>query len=190
MFGRDWEPATATIVAKKFKQGGERSGVWEFVADVTPERASTFRTTLKQPPFMDHVVQLQVGAEVPVLVDVKRRQAKFDRSDPQIRGKGRRAEGGRYSKDAFEEALAAAPHSPAPADPAARAVDQGTTPAFDRDAWVALVQDGEEAAENATDPGLAAEINRLVDLFDSGRVSEAAYTSRLAELKSCAKPAA
>ena len=37
MFGRDWVPATATIVAKKFKEGGERSGVWEYVADVTPD---------------------------------------------------------------------------------------------------------------------------------------------------------
>jgi hypothetical protein len=36
MFGNDWEPATARIVAKKFKKGGERSGVWEYVADITP----------------------------------------------------------------------------------------------------------------------------------------------------------
>jgi len=36
MFGNDWEPATARIVAKKFKEGGERSGVWEYVADITP----------------------------------------------------------------------------------------------------------------------------------------------------------
>lgn len=62
------------------------------------------------------------------------------------------------------------------------AVREGTPPAFDRDAWIALVQEGEEAAENATDPKVAAEINDLVDRFDSGRVAEAEYKARLAQL--------
>jgi hypothetical protein len=57
VFDRNWEAATAKIVAKKFKEGGERSGVWEYVADVTPASGEAFRTTLKQPPFMSHVVQ-------------------------------------------------------------------------------------------------------------------------------------
>jgi hypothetical protein len=39
MLGRDWTPATAKIVTAKFKQGGERSGVWEYVADITPNLA-------------------------------------------------------------------------------------------------------------------------------------------------------
>jgi hypothetical protein len=179
MFGRDWEPASAKIVAKKFKEGGERSGVWEYVADVTPKSGSAFRTKLKQPPFMNHVVLLQEGAVVPVLADVKHQKAKFDRSDPRIKGQGRRAEGGQYSKDSFDQALAAPPGSPSPCDSPA----EGTTPEFDRDAWVALVQEGEEAAENATDSKIATELNELVDRFDSGRVTEQEYKARLAALK-------
>jgi hypothetical protein len=179
MFGRDWQPATAKIVAKKFKEGGERSGVWEYVADVTPESGSVFRAKLKQPPFMSHVVWLQEGEVVPVLVDVKHQKAKFDRSDPRIKGKGRRAEGGQHSKDSFDQALAAPPGSP---PPGGSPTDPGGEPEFDRDAWVALVQEGEEAAENATDPKIAAELNELVDRFDSGRVSKEDYKARLAEL--------
>ena len=36
MFGRNWEPATAKIVAKKFKESTETAGTYEYVADVTP----------------------------------------------------------------------------------------------------------------------------------------------------------
>jgi hypothetical protein len=182
MFGRGWEPATAKIVAKKFKEGGERSGVWEYVADVTPASGSAFRTSLKQPPLQNHVVRLQEGEVVPVLADAKRQRAKFDTSDPRISGKGRRAEGGSSSKESFDQALAQPPGSPPAGEP--------EPPAFDRDAWVALVQEGEEAAENATDPKVAAEINELVDRFDSGKVSEVEYRARLAELTRSQDPAA
>ncbi len=46
VFSHNWEPATAKIIAKKFKEGGERSGVWEYVADVTPASGEVFRTKL------------------------------------------------------------------------------------------------------------------------------------------------
>ena len=100
----------------KFKEGGERSGVWEYVADVTPGSGSPFRAKLKQPRLMSHVVWLQEGAVVNVLADSRRQQAKFDRSDPAVSGKGRRAEGGEYSKDSFDKALAEPPGSPRPDD--------------------------------------------------------------------------
>jgi hypothetical protein len=116
MFGRDPEPATAKIVAKKFKEGGERSGVWEYVADVTPNSGSTFRASLKQPHFMNHVVWLREGELVHAFADVKRQRAKFDRSDARVSGRGRRVEGGRYSKDSFDGALAEPPGSPPPGD--------------------------------------------------------------------------
>jgi hypothetical protein len=185
MFGHDWVPATATIVAKKFKEGGERSGVWEYVADVTPDGGSVFRTTLKQPPLMSHVVRLQEGEIVRVLADVKGERAKFERSDPRVSGKGRREEGGESSKASFDRALAEPPGSP----PEHEQESGGTPPAFDREAWVALVQEGEEAAENATDPKTAAGINDLVDRFDSGRVTEEQYRTRLAELTGPTDPA-
>ena len=107
VFGHHWEPAKAKIVAKKFKEGGERSGVWEYVADVTPTSGEVFRTTLKQPPLMSHVVSLREGEVVNVLADVRAQHAKFDRSDPQVSGKGQPG-----SRDAFNEALNQPPGSP------------------------------------------------------------------------------
>ena len=112
MFDRNWEPATAKIVAKKFKESGERSGVWEYVADVAPASGEVFRTTLKQPPFMSHVVQLREGEVVDVLADVKAQRARFDRSDPQVSGKGQPS-----AKDRFDEALKQPPGSPPQGNP-------------------------------------------------------------------------
>ncbi len=110
MFGRDWEPATAKIVAKRFKESTETAGVYEYVADIRPASGTTFRTTLNQPPFMNHVVRLQEGAVVNVLADVNHQKAKFDRSDPRVSGEGARTAG-----DAFDEALSEPPGSPPPA---------------------------------------------------------------------------
>ncbi|TVY99667.1 hypothetical protein EAS64_41095 [Trebonia kvetii] len=111
MFGNDWEPATARIVAKKFKEGGERSGVWEYVADITPASgAPVFRAKLTQPHLMSHVVWLAEGAEVSVLADVKNQKAKFDRSDPAVNGKAKRS-----GADRFDEALKQPPLTPPPA---------------------------------------------------------------------------
>jgi hypothetical protein len=112
VFDRNWEAATAKIVAKKFKEGGERSGVWEYVADVTPASGEAFRTTLKQPPFMSHVVQLREGEIVNVLADLKAQHAKFDRADPRISGKGQPT-----AKDRFNQALNQPPGSPPDSSP-------------------------------------------------------------------------
>jgi hypothetical protein len=109
VFSHNWEPATAKIIAKKFKEGGERSGVWEYVADVTSATGEVFRATLKQPPFMSHVVWLQQGEVVDVLADVKAQRAKFDRADPRVTGK-KDASG----KDDFNQALKQAPGTPPP----------------------------------------------------------------------------
>ncbi len=109
MLGSNWEPATARIVAKKFKEGGERSGAWEYVGDMTLASGEVFRTKLKQPPFMSHVVWLAEGAVVNVLADVKRQRAKFDRADPQVSGKGKQSD-----KDRFNEALKQPPLSSSP----------------------------------------------------------------------------
>ncbi len=107
MFGSEWEPATAKIVARKFKEGGERSGVWEYVADITPASGPVFRARLTQPSFMSHVVRLNEGAVVNVLADVRKQRAKFDRADPVINGKAARRD-----KDAFDEALHQPPGTP------------------------------------------------------------------------------
>ncbi len=113
MFGRDWAPATAKIVAKKYHESDDVSGTWEYVADITPGSGSPFRTTLKQPPFMSHVVRLNEGDTVPVLADVAHQTAKFDRSDPKINGKNKPS-----AKDRFDEALQQPPGSLPPGEAA------------------------------------------------------------------------
>jgi hypothetical protein len=110
MFGSDWEPATATIVAKKFHESGDTTGTWEYVADVTTASGAAFRARLKQPPLMSHVIRLQVGAVISVLADVKQQRAKFDKSDPKVSG----ADVHRANKDTFDEALHQPPGTPPP----------------------------------------------------------------------------
>ena len=109
MFVHSWTPAPATIVARHFKESGDTSGVWEYVADVMPADGAPFRTTLKQPPFMSHVVRLAVGQTVTVLADAKHQDAKFDRSDPQINGSKQRSDA-----DDFRDALREPPVTPPP----------------------------------------------------------------------------
>jgi hypothetical protein len=109
MFGHKWEPATAKIVAKKFKEATEAAGVYEYVADITPATGAMFRATLRQPPFMNHVVRLEEGAEVQAFADVRRQKAKFDRADPRVSGKGSKP-----GRQRFEEALADPPGTPPP----------------------------------------------------------------------------
>jgi len=107
MFTHDWVSATATIVARKFKEGGERSGAWEYVADIAPPSGAPFRATLKQPTLMSHVIQLAVGETVSVLADVKHQEAKFDKSDPKVNGKNEISD-----KDVFDAALKQPPLTP------------------------------------------------------------------------------
>lgn len=110
MFGHDWQPATATIVAKKFKESSGTSGVWEYVADVYPADGEPFRAKLKQPSFMSHVIRLAEGDTVHVFADVKHKDVKFDKDDPKVSGKGTPS-----PKDAFDVALNEPPGSPPPA---------------------------------------------------------------------------
>ena len=116
MFGNDWQPGTATIVAKKTK-GGSSSGQsaigFAFVADVVTDDGATFRTELKPSIAMlaahgSGVARLSEYDTVKVLVDVKHEKAKFDSSDPQISEKSDGA------SDAFDAALEQPPGSPPP----------------------------------------------------------------------------
>jgi hypothetical protein len=106
MFDHDWEPATAKIVAKKYKEESGYSGVWEYVADITLNTGVIFRAQLDQPHLMSHVVRLNEGEQFAVLADAKHEKAKFDRSDPRVSGKGTPA-----AKETFKEALSKPPGS-------------------------------------------------------------------------------
>ena len=109
VFGRNWEPATARIIAKKYGRSDDAAGTWTYVADISPGSAPPFRVRLKQPHFMSHVVWLNEGDVVGALADVRHQKAKFDRSDPKVSGKSRRR-----PKDRVDEALQQPPGSPPP----------------------------------------------------------------------------
>ena len=104
VFGRSWEPGTAKIVAKKFKESTETAGVYEYVADVTTEAGQTFRAQLKQPRLMNHVVRLQEGDVVRAFADVRAAGGEVRPLRPRVNGKGRRP-----AKDSFDEAQAEPP---------------------------------------------------------------------------------
>ena len=91
MFGRDWEPGEATIVAlKEIKSIGRHGGIdaggakmksFEFVADVRPASASAvFRTVLHEPVDERRWRRPSVGDVVAVRCDARRQRAKFDPS--------------------------------------------------------------------------------------------------------------
>jgi hypothetical protein len=85
MFGRDWEPTTATIVMARVKGVGGKQGmqsIFEFEADVRPPGGGEpFRAKLADP----HEHEFRPpgeGMEVRVLADAKHQEVKFDMTDP------------------------------------------------------------------------------------------------------------
>jgi hypothetical protein len=103
MFGRRWESAEATIVASRVKTttGDGMVSIREYVVEVRPATGEPFRTTLQEPRIATSFWAPDVGAIVKVQADVKRQEAKFDKSDPSISAKGRKA----ANDDAFRDAL-------------------------------------------------------------------------------------
>ena len=112
MFGRGWEAAEATIVARRLVAEGHSSGggisggmgagglnavgggqpkFWEefeYTADVRPASGATpFRATIGEPRNGMHFHTPDVGQVVRVKFHPKDQQVKFDHSDPVVFGK-------------------------------------------------------------------------------------------------------
>src|SRR5438270_13054086 len=91
MFGRDWEPAEATIVARRLVHLSHDDGYgstfqsFEYVADVRPRSAAPFRATLSERFNAIHFKQPDVGQVVPVKFHPKDQKVKFDTADPSLR---------------------------------------------------------------------------------------------------------
>ena len=88
MFGRNWEPGKATIVAlQEVKTFGYDANTknklqgHEYVADVQPDGSSApFRTVMDNPFNETHWHTPSVGDVLPVKCDPRRQKAKFDTS--------------------------------------------------------------------------------------------------------------
>jgi hypothetical protein len=113
-FSRDWRPATAVVIAKKYAESSANSGIYKYVVDVTPAGGGTFRAKLKQPPLSNRVIRLDIGAEVEVLADARRQKVKFDRKKSKTTGRPVP-----YAKADYERALSEPPGTLSPPDPEA-----------------------------------------------------------------------
>jgi hypothetical protein len=90
VFGHDWEPGTAKIVAVHIKSttGDGLVSIREFAADVTPTSgAPTFRALIQEPRIATDFWAPGEGDIVRVQVDVRRTKARFDKDDPKLSAK-------------------------------------------------------------------------------------------------------
>jgi Short C-terminal domain len=110
MFGKDWEPARATIVDTHIKStsGDGMTVNREFAADVVRESGESFRALIQSPTIATNFWDPSVGDVVGVLVDPKSKKVKFDKSDPKLSYKAQQK-----AKDAdFQASLGQPPTAP------------------------------------------------------------------------------
>ena len=93
MFGHEWTPGTATIVAVHIKSttGDGTVSRREYAADVAAGERAPVRILLQEPMFTTNFWPPGVGDVVGVHIDLKRGKVKFDKSDPTISAKARMA---------------------------------------------------------------------------------------------------
>src|SRR3954447_12588406 len=89
MFGREWDNAEATIVARDTKFTGDGSvAKHTYVADVRLTSGETFRATIHEPTIATDFWPPNIGDQVSVLVTSKDRKVKFDKDDDRLSVKG------------------------------------------------------------------------------------------------------
>jgi hypothetical protein len=91
MFGHDWEPAEGTVVDIRYDHQSQSdhgtSGEPHFLMDVYPASGEPFRTEVDELPLFLSFEPPNVGAKVKLECDLKRKKARFIRSDPAINKK-------------------------------------------------------------------------------------------------------
>ncbi len=192
MFGRGWEPARATVIAREVGQGrlGAKSRVgssggaagsvsYDYVVDVQPSGGGpVFRATFEG-PWDQHTVggfqAPEVGQVVGVKVHAKSGEVKFDTDDRSVYRKGRDVRA--TERAAFEAAAAGAPAGTSPALAAARAT---ATSAPATDAEMTATDAAYNAANLAALDALAAwkRAGEAGDAKATGRAKAAAMASK------------
>jgi hypothetical protein len=123
MFGHNWEPGQAKIVAARQiasrppdPETGQDRNSYEYVADVQPATGGAlFRTVMTEP--FDIPVWLNatiVGTTVPVKCDPKREQAKFDTKAVAARNKAQKEAVKQAQQAQFDAMVNAAPGTNSP----------------------------------------------------------------------------
>jgi hypothetical protein len=119
MFGhKDLVAGEAVIVEKHVKHHGDdgRNTLFEWAADVSYEGGEPFRTVLQLPNLALDFREPDAGDHVSVLVDPKKRTARFDKSDPRLSLKAATA----AKNDHFAETMSEAVGTPAEGMPSVR----------------------------------------------------------------------
>jgi hypothetical protein len=93
VFGHEWQAGEATIVDRRAKKttGDGMVTVYEYIADVRVSGQEPFRTIVQEPGIATDFWSPSIGQVVQVKADVKRQKAKFDKDDPSLSSKARRA---------------------------------------------------------------------------------------------------
>jgi hypothetical protein len=154
----NWEPATAKIVAKKFKTGSVEAGsVVDYVADVTPDSgAPPFRTVLHEPIMHTSFRGPGEGSVVRVEANVKKQKATFDLSDPNLSIKG----AFQSEKDTFDGAKASVVGTPV----------QAADPLGGEDPRINLAQMGIRTATRKGDMAEVARFEEMIRQIEAGEL--------------------
>jgi hypothetical protein len=122
MFGHDWQPGQATIVALKEVKtigndawtGAKLQG-YEYVADVQPDGpGAAFRIVMSDPFDETHWLTPRVGDVLPVKCDPGRQKAKFDTARLRARDEAQKDAEKREQEAQFDAARRTSPGSGAP----------------------------------------------------------------------------
>jgi Short C-terminal domain len=90
MFGHEWEPGIATVIARKVATQNQWESKYDYIVDVQPTSGGpAFRTSFRSPSTAVGYKETDVGETMPVWCDPGREKAKIDEKDPANRYDGR-----------------------------------------------------------------------------------------------------
>jgi hypothetical protein len=136
MFGKTWQKAKGTVVAKAI-DGSVNQGIdHKFVVEIQADGMDAFRAEVKLPRIAIDFKEPIVGDVVGVEFDAKSRKVRFDKSDPQLSFKAYEAAG----EGNFEAMLHAPAGTSAPAAPGTRFGGAGAADASQTQAQLAAIQ--------------------------------------------------
>jgi hypothetical protein len=126
MFGNHWGPGNATVVMSETVINAKAGYHADYVLDVQPADGSPmFRATVRSPAFVGFMQQPD-GAVVPVEINSKNNEVRFDMSDPRLNVTLKvEANHGAF------EAAASAPAGTPPTGPAGISATDGVATALD-----------------------------------------------------------
>ena len=89
MFGHEWEPGIATVIARKVATHNQTESKYDYIVDVQPTSGGpAFRTSFRSPTTAIGYKATDVGETMRVLCDPGREKAKVDMDDPANRFDG------------------------------------------------------------------------------------------------------